>query len=454
MRLRLLLLLLMIVLLIPAAAAQEGADESPILDMLSRVPATPETRGDLIYFHDYRAIEQAYPGAEFFADVATFADDDNWTLGNDLWWLIWSLNSTAVATTSYWRSLDRMEALLGFDFSNLSQEMTFGTPPAQGILLRGDFDRNAVVQAHDQRGYTTQMDNDVVVMCPEAGCDTGNETDFENIEPGNIFGGNLGRNWPIWVDEPFVFGSSAFPLVDQVRRTQGGAVLPVASLGADERYQAAVEAVMQQGVLMQAIFMDAPLILSQFAEPDDPLLALGFDPSMTMEQREALIRELFADGVGETYQTLPRFSLMMMADVASETEQIGVLAFVYDDIEDATTAAEVIPQRIENYISLRARQPMTDILDDRRVEAVETKVLTVGDSNVLLVLFPTQKATIEEIPIITDFRNLRDTDRPNVTPPGLIFRLFSDMFVSRDMGWLDLTTRAELERFVRPFLDD
>lgn len=416
---------------LPTAA--QDTDARPLLEMLAHVPDSPLSRSEL-YFNDRLAIETAYSPAQMPADFAAFealgdADDDSSAMSpNELWWRVF-MNTSSSQMSRYIGMVDTMPDAVGFDFFSIDRELNYGQPPQTTTQYEGMFDLEAIRAALSEHGFVQSEEDSAELWCSTDGCDEGLRTNLAERDPANPFGGDLGRRQPILISENRLLSSASLPVVENHLEVMNG---DAPSLAEAPEYRAAVEALTSEGTLIQAHFFDGELLLgiSQFS--------LDFMRSPSAEQIKLVLQDILKD-----YETLPAYSLLVLGDVATDTEQIGKVALVYDDADSAKTAAELIPRRIAAYTSIAVNRTLQELLEERHVTGVTAEVVKSGDTGkyVLLINLPTPKATPEQISQMT----IGNTDPPDVTAPGLIYRLLLDAIYRRDTGWLITTPREELE---------
>ncbi|MEZ4669616.1 MAG: hypothetical protein R3E39_17055 [Anaerolineae bacterium] len=431
------ILLLLFTLTLSAAAAQDILDQQPLMQMLARVPDTAVSRSE-IYFNDRRAVESAYPDAKMPANWGEFELITPDALDNPVtaalikplavWWRVWMRNSSSLMLRDF-RSAQDMAATVGFDFFNIDQELNYGLPPQQTLQLAGTFNLEAVRTAYTALDFAREDRSDVELWCGPDGCDSGMQVNVRNRNPANPFGGDLGRKWPMLVQDGMLIGSPDFQNIENHIDVISGAA---SSLAAAPEYRAAVEAVTSKGVLMQAYFLDGEP-LAQMGQPAN----LISDPRLTPEQINALIERLFPD-----FEPLPAFQLLMLGDTVSDTQQAAQIALVYADAADAATAAELLPKRIEDYQSFRLNRPFKEVLADRGVLAPSVQLIdsAAGGPSVVLVTFATTKATSEQILEFT-----ASSGPVGVTAPGMVYNLLAQSVLARDIGWLSTATREDLQ---------
>lgn len=435
---RFILLAACLLLVLASGVAAQPEGESPLLEMLSRVPAIPANR-DLILFTDFAAIETAYAPAERPANWAAYqawSEAQENTPENQptlLWWVVFGRLSSGQAMQSF-RSGGETAAVTGFDLLEIDQELDYGTPPQDTKQLVGTFDLDAVRSAFEERGFTQEARDDAELWCGEAGCEEGAAFNPAARNQANPFGGDLGRAQPLLIDNNTLISS---PNADMIEEHIAVAQGERRSLGDTPEYQAAIHAMTSDGVLLQAMFVDGESLL-RFTSTS-PVATAMMNPGITEEQIRAILEQRL-----EGYETLPQFTLLGLADVATETEQQARLILIYGSREDAERAAEVLPARIEAHQHLRARRPLPELLAERFIEATRYEVVEDSDRAALVITFAGRKGTPEEV---VQFANilLDNSAYPQIAFPGAMFRLFTDMVYSADLGWLSTVPRSELE---------
>jgi hypothetical protein len=136
---------------------------------------------------------------------------------------------------------------------------------------------------------------------------------------------------------------------------------------------------------------------------------------------------------------------MMIADVASEDQQIGAAAFVFDNAEDAQNAMAEMSRRLQTMTSLRTNQPFADMLKDRRA-TIETQVVERDGLAVALLLLTTPKAMADQIVLFNPTTD--PDDLPPVTAPGLLYRFLLQGVNARDDLWYSTVPREIMEELV------
>jgi hypothetical protein len=432
-RLRLISLIVFILttLSLSVVAAQNSVDEQPLLKMLAHVPNNATSRSE-ITFNDRKAIEMAYPPAKMPADWAAFKayQDDKGKSDAfkpvDLWWRIWR-NQQSSAMSMFMQSSDGMPKAVGFDFFDVEQELNYGQPPHQTLQISGHFDLDKVRAALTAQGFTEQDQSGVEVWCGPNGCDSGTKMNLQDRNLANPFGGDLGRNWPMIVQVDNLIGSPDLTVIQNHVAVKSGSVK---SLADALEYRAAVDALTQNGVLMQAYFWDGDILAAM--NQLDPMIV-----TLSLEQRKKIIATMLKD-----YEPLPVYKLLAFGDVANDTQAAGETALVYDSEDDAKKAAEILPKRMAAYTSLVSRRSLTEIMADRGVTKPDVQVVESNGQYVVLISFATTKPSNEDI---LAMKTAEEGGSVTIIPPGLVYRFLVSSAMQRDLGWLTTTPREVLE---------
>lgn len=402
---RMLCAIILVLLLGSSAAAQENS--SKLLEMLGRIPATPDTMR-YATFLDREAITRAYPGSTRPDDVATF--ETSWDAnkatdpGGDvaLWWLVYrnALDPTAMYAFS---ALDEIPEVMGFDFFAIQQVMEAGGPPSNILLLQGNFDADAVEAAFLAQGFVLQENEEARLVCHPEGCDEGMTTSLAGRSLANLFGGHLGRKQPLWIGDAFLLSSPEFAVVR-------GAINNIRSLADLPMLRAIVNSLEARGTVMQAAIYS-------------PMDLMAGDPLRNSDD--------------DALETLPIYLTMMLADVMTEEEQQGIAAFAYANRASAETAAAEMLRRIESLNSLvMPERTYLDLIIDRKASA-STEIIEVDGWFVLLLTLASPRLAPDEIFIAMDM-SASETEREALpgAAPGILFRLLNDMVMRRDTEWL------------------
>ena len=169
---------------------------------------------------------------------------------------------------------------------------------------------------------------------------------------------------------------------------------------------------MGEGRLLQLRFVD-PLAVSVY-----PLASSGAE-----DRQRAL------EALSEIFEPIPQYDLVVMADMATETEQLAMIGLVYDDVADAELALSVLRRRIATHVSSFLRQSLVEGLYNRGADRFKPTIFSDGHTTVLLMTISAPLAS-----------NLPPEDP--LMPPGYFERssrlywLFSTMVDHRDTGWL------------------
>ncbi len=385
--------LLLMIGILPAAAQ----DSSPFMQMLARIPNTPAAQEYFSYV-DYHAIFAERPDTPAITSWQQFSDATS-TKDQGAAQLMAALMAIRSGPDFYARSFQQAKdfpTTVGFDIFAVDQGVQYGNPPASVTLLTGNFDQQAVIAAHEARGYTETQASDLTLLCGANGCDGGAQLDMQNINRANPFGGDLGRSQPVLVGKDLIASSPDLPSVQAVADTAAGKGDSLADV---PDYHAAAAALTANRTLLQA----------DFIAPTD-------------------IAAASADQMGASAPTpaelVPQYSLIAIADTVTDTEQQTLVALVYPNEADAQAAAALFPAHLTEATSQRTKQSFADMLAARGMTSADTSVFSDNGNRYVTVL--TLQAPIPDI----------NVSNPRNSATGLLFAVLTQAYRSRDLGWL------------------
>lgn len=390
----------------PVLAQDQPAPGDPqnLLNLMAYVPATDSVAESYISYNDVRAAELSREGVEPYESFAAFLLDESPAAA--IWLQSYPLGGYETIPQFAMVAGPKMPEVLGFDFFDVDRSLQFNQPPELGTILQGNFDEELIDAAHTARDYIRLSLGDTgwPLWCGDEACD-GNVIDVVNREPANIFGGDLGRKWPLSLnaDDNILLSSS---VLSQLEAMAAGASEDSLMLDDVPDYRALVNAMAGYSYLRSAYIIPMPLIAT-----GDPL-------AMPRESRDRT-----DDGSG-----LPPYTLLMIADFGTPEGQTALLGLVFLDMESAETAAASIVDIIQTSTSLITEQPWIELLENRNMSIGEPDIIITDDRYVLLLPFDYPAPSNEGDAIGRSERS------------GGGFRLFFDAFVRRDLGWLSIST--------------
>ena len=404
-------LLLLLLLTFGSVPTFAQTNESPLLQMLARVPDTPSAR-EYISYVDYKALlaaRQGVPQITTWEQLSTLLSSKS-KEGRLAMAALQGIQSGPEFYARYFMQAGDAPSVVGFDLLTIERAIEFGSLPDSGDILEGSFDAQAVAAAHEKRGYTSSDLNSLTLLCPAAGCDSGKQLDMAQINPANPFGGELGRSQPVLVGDNLVASS---PNIDTVRSIASAIADPSTSLADQPDYRAAAEAISANGTLIQSYLIRPADIQSAAA-----IIATS---RLSAAQIKRLTDQLRADFV-----PMPAYNLIALADIATDSEQQALVALVYTNQADAEAAAALFPDRLGKYTSLATQRVVSDLLTERGVTSVDTSVYAASTKRSVLVI--TLHAPLPSSAIPADGSPLQSS--------SLIYSLLVRVYMSRDLGWL------------------
>lgn len=399
-----LLLLVLLVLIGMSGIAQETDDEAaenPLLAMLARVPNTPSVRdvNAITGYADYRAIEGSR-GIE----TPTVADFDEGTELSGLWIAATNGLATGFPFQDVFGLMAETEPLIGFSLFDIDRSIVFGRPPEHGNILQGDFDTEAINAAYSAREYEQVEIDGVNVWCSPDGCDQGMTVNLANRNPADPFGGRLGRTEPVAFDDTYLYNAPSNEVVEQIIAASNDEDMSLSLAGIPD-YSAAARALVSVGTVRQAMFLHPLAFASAPPLPDSEETANSY----------------------EDIPALPVASLVVLGDTWQDDEQIALIGLVYNNVDDATTALDVLEARIAVTTSLVRNVPYSELLEQRG--------MTISDK----IIFEDEEAG--RVVGLLEMRYPMPTNEPQEDSPrfiasGLGFRLLVDGIYQRDLRFL------------------
>ncbi|MCI0351029.1 MAG: hypothetical protein L0Z53_16510, partial [Acidobacteriales bacterium] len=378
-----------------------------MLDLLALVPDNEFARSDVVYYQDFRAVENARnylsrpeSGAAFLASDPSLGFTQRWYAAPDQ------------VRSGFFPLLEEMPATVGFDFFDINHTLVVAAPPAMTVIWSGDFDLDAIAAAHGARGFQQAEINGVPAWCGEAGCDSGMQQNIRNVEHGNLFDPAIGRQVPFLIFPDTLVSSSALEMLEAIADASQE---NMPSLLDAPEYRTLAEAITDNsaysGELVSALVFptEATMMVANLNDPISLVPMMEILRIETQEELEQLVNAL-ADFVAD-YGTLPPYQLAAMADRQEGDQQVAVIALAYESAEDAELAAPELARRLEsfsNFLVTRSDDPLLNLFPSTSIEArVYTSAETGFSAVVVEVRYPTPSQEEEQAPLSS----------PNEGPP-------------------------------------
>ena len=376
---------------IGSPVAAQGDGES-LQEMLRYVPETTLSSDSLVTYVDYRAVERARSGAGMPRSFEAWSALESAQL--DQWIAAFGGVISGSGFLQVFGSTGAdWPTVVGFDFFDTAQELHFGAPPQDGLIVVGGFDPATITAAHEARGFASMAERDGTLICGAAGCDAGLAVDLSAREPADPFGGALGRQQPLFV-APDMLLSSAH--IDTLRSMLDAVAGGSASLADVPEVRTALASLPAGARLRQLAFV--------------PVRSIAGDAPATEESPAA--------------HALPPYSVALFADTATSEEQVAHVVLIFASSEDAQAAARIIPARIDEVVSLYRDETLREQLDRRGVTAVDVRVVEPGDEGGVAV----------DVAMHAPLAGA-DASTPDARSSGVYGHLMATLF-QRDAPWL------------------
>ncbi|MBW4439122.1 MAG: hypothetical protein KME04_18430 [Pleurocapsa minor GSE-CHR-MK-17-07R] len=362
-------------LLVGAVSAQEdGPVTSRLAEMFLLAPVALseliDGGGEASYF-DFDAARAVYP------DVDPF----------DLEGPIFALASAStIAGDLYQAETVDMRGAIGIGLDDIAQAMYFGRPPAILKVLKGEFDAEAVRAALQAYGLAeAEGEGGQFVFCNPESCAEGMAQNIQARNPGNPFGGNIGRL------ETVILIESDEPRAD----------LLIASPGEDLARMTAARAQMSELEPVDLSLMQAAGLFTSYDPQAELVMAGVFNAGLTLGLDDAPADTIVPEFVG-------------FAGIATKAGMQHTLAgFIFD--QDANVGG--LPALLDSRLALQAvngQRTYGEIFADAGLIVGTWTLVLLDDAQGLLLPMMVQAEVL-----------LNDG-------PRLIYR----MIAQRDFGWL------------------
>ena len=333
-KLLVLIILVMLCVTIVPVSAQDIAplEDHTLYQMMSLVPDNADMRTGIMSYQDFRAVENAADWIPTYENLDAFLAGDGWR-GFTSRWL-----STPMSLYRLPVFEEGMTEYMGFDIFSVDRTFSVSRPPINIDVWAGEFNVDAIIEAHLARDYTETTINDVPAMCGAVGCENGTQVDVRNGNMPNIFDTGLGRQIPFVMFPDYLVSSTAYTFLEQSVDTSLGD--PDSLADADDLrtlMETIINPDMYAGDLVQAQFYPVDEVRYE-VDLNDPSTLSGIPVSASE------LAELFTD-----YGTLPIYNGMVIADRQEGDTQVNIIALLYDDVADAELAVEILSRRLSTF---------------------------------------------------------------------------------------------------------
>ena len=219
-------ILMMTLLALPAAA------DSPLETLMQQVPASAFEAGQLSYV-DYQALVAVRPGAKAPADTRDVTGIQASPEGKAYFQAMLGAASGSTALIGNLMLAEEMETLSGVNPFRVAQSLEAGAPPSQQVWLQGGINREAVAAALSRQDYQASGGDEAwTLWCEDGACENGARTDLSRRDPAFLFGGDLGRRWPVVLGTDRLASSPDAGVIRQIAKHQGPALIDIPEIKA------------------------------------------------------------------------------------------------------------------------------------------------------------------------------------------------------------------------------
>lgn len=396
--------------------------QHPMLEMMRFVPDGQIIYEALTNYINYEALQSANG---LTVDPVNFAE---WDALEDYERTLWIHRSMGWTTGPPLNNIMRQEDAInfsGFDSFTVEQAITFGDPPANGVIYTVPLDRPVFETAMNTSNYeqTTLGLGELEAWCPTDGCDVGVNVNPAERNLGFIFDNSgLGRRPPILIDGNYVATSFPEEIATAMAESYTG---DSNSLVDNDDYGALFRA-------MVTIEGDAGTLVQMTTVPTDEYLEIDLNDSDVSIAGIPLSAENLPTSWAN-YGPLSAYTAFAMASYQSDDELLAAVMAVYDNEADAQVAADELAIRVRDFANEIVVGRDTPLIEALQGDAVVNAPQVIADENgrfvaVVSVSYPPPSEDEDRLSIGGD-------DSAQI--PGFLFRRWVNSIYQRsfDVIW-------------------
>lgn len=190
------------------------SDDSEIVSLLTKIPAGAFEEGYLSYTN-IQAMVDAHPGASLLPEDMTMEAWRDTAEGKAWLQAMLGASGTSLLHLYAWLA-DETYELTGMHPLRVKEILQAGFSVDAQYWLRGNIEKDRVIEALEAIDYVADKAEDEsgwVLLCENGDCSQGLVFDKDKRNPAFIFGGDLGRRWPIAVNDDVLVSTQTEELI-------------------------------------------------------------------------------------------------------------------------------------------------------------------------------------------------------------------------------------------------
>lgn len=289
--------------------------DHPLVTMLKRTPM--RFANEELYYLDFRAVEDALAYVDRPPAGQIFYND--WT-GYAQRWV-----SAPRILDMLLPARDTYMVMMGFELRDVNRLFTFGALPDTATIWWGEFDEEAIRNAHLARGFSPVIVQDAEAWCYSGDCSTDIEINLRGRGDGNLFNSGTGNSVPFLIWDDLLISTLQQTILEALARVaDGDSLYDNPDIRALAQASTATEGLLVNWIVIPAVNADM------------------------MSGVEVILDDLKSQ-VADTYNPLPMYNAVAIADRQEGDDMVALVMVVYADESTAQTAAIELEARIANF---------------------------------------------------------------------------------------------------------
>lgn len=395
-----------------ASSAYAQSDSIPLLNLLEKIP---NTLNEYIDYANYQGLLNIEGSIQINSVEAAQKLMPKSPEHMRLW------ATLRVASQSFWDEADakrlvELKEKTGIDLFKVQQQLALhGNNTGFSYAFQMPYDKDLFITYIKSVGYTPDSEYGTAAWCDKDGCDK--KHSLEPYPQISINGFFLERTSPLVLKDDLIFDVSDVPLIPAFVAGPKSNM----SLANDPAIRAAVKAFASKGNLLDAVFLNAPIVYDYFDWPKTriPAAKAALDAGIKALQ--------------ENFVAIPDYDLAAAGYLFDPKASVfrSIYAIVYDQKNEVATVAKALETRLRTYRSFYRPNPspMIRMFESLGGTLAPYEIYTDTETGKSVILFSFDSPKAEETPF---FQNAQRYMTPSIE----VYEALKKSLAYRDSYWL------------------